>query len=89
MALRLAEDQFKDKHHSLKKDKRSLKVELKETELSHEDVIRNLRMEYDKENTKLREELERRARVGSPRRHLWRSQKGCGIPDGICCRRCS
>ena len=43
VALKLAQDENRGNELELRKDKRSLKVELKEQELSHEDVIKNLK----------------------------------------------
>ena len=43
VALKLAQDGHSSKEMDLRKDKRALKVELKEQELSHEDVIKNLK----------------------------------------------
>ncbi len=43
MALKLAQDENRASELDLRKDKRSLKVELKEQELAHEDVIKNLK----------------------------------------------
>merc|ERR1712198_452676 len=43
VALKLAQDDHRTSEQDLRKDKRSLKVELKEQELSHEDVIKNLK----------------------------------------------
>lgn len=43
VALKLAQDENRASELDLRKDKRSLKVELKEQELSHEDVIKNLK----------------------------------------------
>ena len=43
VALKLAQDGHSGKEMDLRKDKRALKVELKEQELSHEDVIKNLK----------------------------------------------
>jgi hypothetical protein len=43
VALKLAQDDHRSNELDLRKDKRSLKVELKEQELSHEDVIKNLK----------------------------------------------
>ena len=43
VALRLAQDDNRKSELVLRKDKRSLKVEIKEQELSHEDVIKNLK----------------------------------------------
>jgi hypothetical protein len=46
----------------LKKDKRSLKIELKEYELAHQDIIKNLIQKHDQETTKYRADFERRAK---------------------------
>jgi len=50
-----------DSHHReealQKSDKRGLKVELKEMDLAHEDIIKNIKLENDKQTTKLRDEL--------------------------------
>ena len=43
VALSLAQDGHRADELNLRKDKRSLKVELKEQELSHEDVVKNLK----------------------------------------------
>ena len=43
VSLKLAQDENRSNELDLRKDKRSLKVELKEQELSHEDVIKNLK----------------------------------------------
>ena len=43
VALKLAQDEHRGNELDLRKDKRSLKVELKEQELAHEDVIKNLK----------------------------------------------
>ena len=43
VSLKLAQDGHSSKEMDLRKDKRALKVELKEQELSHEDVIKNLK----------------------------------------------
>ena len=43
VALKLAQDENRLNELDLRKDKRSLKVELKEQELAHEDVIKNLK----------------------------------------------
>lgn len=61
VSKRMAEKQHALKEDSLSMDKRALKVELKEIELSHEAVIKNLQLEYDKKNTQLRDELHRTA----------------------------
>ena len=43
MSLKLAQDDHRENELDLRKDKRSLKVELKEQELAHEDIIKNLK----------------------------------------------
>ena len=42
VALKLAQDDHKGKETDLRKDKRTLKVEIKEQELSNEDVVKSL-----------------------------------------------
>ncbi|KAI9222572.1 growth-arrest-specific micro-tubule binding-domain-containing protein [Blastocladiella britannica] len=51
-----------DQQAVLRKDKRALKLELKELELSHEDVVRSLKAKHDTEIYALRVDFERRAR---------------------------
>ena len=43
VALKLAQDSYSTNELDLRKHKRSLKVQLKEEELAHEDVIKNLK----------------------------------------------
>ena len=43
VALKLAQDDHRADELELRRDKRSLKVELKEQQLSHEDVIKDLK----------------------------------------------
>lgn len=62
VALKLSQDDHRGKEQSLGKDKRSLKIELKEQELAHEDIIKNLKRGKDEDITKLREDFERQAR---------------------------
>ncbi|XP_065064401.1 dynein regulatory complex subunit 4-like [Rhopilema esculentum] len=62
VALKLAQDEHRGKEQSLGKDKRSLKVELKEQELANEDIIKNLKRGKDQDITQLREDFERQAR---------------------------
>ena len=57
MKLQLEEHRLRESES--KKDKRSLKLELKELELAHEDAIRELKQENDKNVTKLRQQYER------------------------------
>lgn len=58
MALKLKHDESAKEATSLQQDKRSLKLEIKESELAHEDVVRQLKLEHAKEITKLREGFE-------------------------------
>lgn len=62
VALKLAQDENRRNELDLRKDKRSLKVELKEQELSNEDVIKNLKKTHDEAITNLRADFERQAR---------------------------
>jgi len=59
MALKLQLEEHRAREAESKKDKRSLKLELKELELAHEDAIRELKQENDKNITKLRQQYER------------------------------
>eukprot|EP00052_Salpingoeca_macrocollata_P035914 m.16222 g.16222 ORF g.16222 m.16222 type:complete len:479 (-) comp8868_c0_seq1:93-1529(-) len=60
--VKLAADSHRAEEAVLRKDKRHLKVELKEMELSHEEIIKSLQQEYDKQVTVLREDLQRQAK---------------------------
>lgn len=62
LALKLQQDDFRKRENELNKDKRNLKFELKEQELSNQDTIRQLKLEHAKEITKLRQEFELQAR---------------------------
>ncbi|TPX68604.1 hypothetical protein SpCBS45565_g03006 [Spizellomyces sp. 'palustris'] len=61
-ALQLDQEDHLNREQQLKRDKRALKLELKEFELSHEDIIKNLKQKHDEEITKMRNDFERRAR---------------------------
>ena len=62
MALKLAQDGNAGAESELKKDKRDLKLDLKEMELSHEDYLKSLKQEQDRNITLLRQEFERKAK---------------------------
>jgi hypothetical protein len=62
VAHRLAQDEHTAQQSSLSTDKRSLKVEQKEMELEHQSIIKDLQLGYEKQSTKLREDLQRTAR---------------------------
>ena len=59
---RLAKDEHASDEKLLRDDKRSLKVELKEMELEHQSIVKDLQLGYEKQSTKLREDLQRTAR---------------------------
>ncbi|KAJ1549862.1 Dynein regulatory complex subunit 4, partial [Nowakowskiella sp. JEL0078] len=61
-ALQLDQEEHLTREQQLKKDKRALKLELKELELSHEDIIKNLKQKHDLEITRMRVDFERRAK---------------------------
>ncbi|XP_055890505.1 dynein regulatory complex subunit 4-like isoform X1 [Biomphalaria glabrata] len=61
-ALKLSQDNHYSSELDLRKDKRALKVELKEQELAHEDVIKNLKKKNDEAMTALRNTFERQAK---------------------------
>ncbi|KAI8929793.1 growth arrest-specific protein 8 [Entophlyctis helioformis] len=61
-ALQLDQEEHLSREQQLKKDKRALKLELKEFELSHEDIIKNLKQRHDQETTNLRNDFERQAK---------------------------
>lgn len=44
VALKLAQDDNRSQEGDLRKDKRNLKVSVKEQELAHEDIIKDLKM---------------------------------------------
>merc|ERR1712002_453699 len=58
VALRIAQEENYNCELDLRKDKRNLKVELKEQELSHEDEIKYLKKTNDERNTELRGDFE-------------------------------
>lgn len=60
--LQVEQEEHTGREQQLKKDKRALKLELKEFELSHEDIIKNLKSKHDQEITKMRADFERRAK---------------------------
>ncbi|KAJ3112772.1 Dynein regulatory complex subunit 4 [Phlyctochytrium bullatum] len=61
-ALQLDQEEHVNREQQLKRDKRALKLELKELELAHEDIIKNINQKHDQEISKLRADFERRAK---------------------------
>lgn len=59
VSIKLAQDEHRDNEVDLRKDKRALKIELKEQELAHEDIVKNLKRANDENITKLRQDYER------------------------------
>lgn len=62
LALKLQEDHHRVTEAEIKKDKRSLKVEMKEAGVAHEDFLRMLKLEQDQKVLELRQEFDRKAR---------------------------
>jgi hypothetical protein len=62
VTLKLQEDHDRITEAEIKKDKRALKVEMKEAEVGQEDFIRMLKLEQDQKILELRQEFDRRAR---------------------------
>ncbi|KAJ1559224.1 Dynein regulatory complex subunit 4, partial [Cladochytrium tenue] len=61
-ALQLDQEEHANREQLLRRDKRGLKLELKELELAHEELVRGLTRSHDVEVTRLRGEYERSAR---------------------------
>lgn len=59
--LKMKQDDHRKDEIELKKDRRALKLELKEVELSHDDLRKSFKQEHDRNITALRHEFERRA----------------------------
>jgi len=59
-ALKLQADEFRQKQAQLKLDKRALKQEFKEKELSQAETIKSMKAQHDKAVSQLREEYENR-----------------------------
>merc|ERR1711972_536112 len=62
LALKLQEDHHRVTEAEIKKDKRALKVEMKEAEVAQEDFVRMLKLEQDQKILELRQEFDRKAR---------------------------
>ena len=60
-ALKIAQDDNREGEGDLKDDRRTINIELKEIELSHEEYIRGVKREQDQKITFLRHEFERKA----------------------------
>lgn len=62
LELKINNEMNDDSQSGLRGDKRHLKISMKEQELSHEDVIRNLKKSHDSFITNLREEFQNQAK---------------------------
>jgi len=62
LALKLQEDHHRVTEGEIKKDKRALKVQGKESDVAQEDFIRMLKLEQDQKILELRQEFDRKAR---------------------------
>ncbi|XP_006902934.1 PREDICTED: growth arrest-specific protein 8-like [Elephantulus edwardii] len=62
VVMKLAQKEHRAQEGALRKDMRSLKVELKEQELASEVVVKSLRLKHTEELTKMRSDFERQVR---------------------------
>lgn len=62
LALKLQQDDFRKREGHLDRDKRSLKKEIKEQDVSHQELVRSLRVDTAKESSKARQGYELAAR---------------------------
>lgn len=62
LALKLLEDQHRIAEAEFGKDKRTLKIQMKEAEIAQEEFVRMLKLENDKKILELRKEFDRKAR---------------------------
>ncbi|XP_077888369.1 dynein regulatory complex subunit 4 isoform X2 [Ictidomys tridecemlineatus] len=62
VVMKLAQKEHRSQEGALRKDMRTLKVELKEQELANEVVVKNLRLKHAEEITKMRNDFERQVR---------------------------
>ncbi|XP_069073289.1 dynein regulatory complex subunit 4 [Pleurodeles waltl] len=62
VTMKLAQKEHRAQEGDLRKDMRTLKVELKEQELANEMVVKNLKLKQDEEITRLRNDFERQVR---------------------------
>lgn len=62
VSLKLAQDDHRKEELDLRKLKRDLKVEIKEQQLSHENLIKELKMKNDEQVTNLRQEYEQQVK---------------------------
>ena len=59
--LKMAQDGNREREAEIKLDKRGLKLEIKEVGLSHEDYLKSLKQQQDRNITLLRQEFERKS----------------------------
>ena len=93
MSLKIQQDDHREREAAAKKDKRSLKLELKELELAHEDAIRELkqvaRLPRPRLTPQLGRPLNRGGRVRScSRRKTTRTSRSCGSSTSARGRSC-
>ncbi|XP_077610286.1 dynein regulatory complex subunit 4 isoform X2 [Crocuta crocuta] len=62
VAMKLAQQEHRTQEGALRKDMRTLKVQLKEQELAGEAVVKSLRLKHSEEVTRLRNDFERQVR---------------------------
>lgn len=61
VVLKLAQDDHRAVEADLKADRRSMRMQLKEMDLAHDDFLRSLKQQQDRNITQLRSEFERKA----------------------------
>eukprot|EP00049_Salpingoeca_infusionum_P001909 m.51933 g.51933 ORF g.51933 m.51933 type:complete len:496 (+) comp11272_c0_seq1:918-2405(+) len=62
MEKQVVEEEFKQGSHALRRDKRALRVELKERELDHQQAVKRLQLQYDKRISELYEQMQQQAK---------------------------
>nr|XP_005999251.1 PREDICTED: growth arrest-specific protein 8 isoform X2 [Latimeria chalumnae] len=62
VTMKLAQKDHRTQESDLRREMRSLKVEIKEQELANEVVVKGLKMKHDEELTRLRNDFERQAK---------------------------
>ncbi|XP_062500968.1 dynein regulatory complex subunit 4-like [Corticium candelabrum] len=61
VAMKMGQDEHRKSEKELVDDKRSLKVNIKEMELAHEEVVKALKMKHDEDISQLRADFERQS----------------------------
>lgn len=62
LTLKQLQDKHRDEEEHLKRDIHDLQLQLKEMELNHEDFLKTLKQEHDRQITEARQEVERKSK---------------------------